>query len=64
MDHSKSGFKQRILGKKSDYFLSKFIQQNMSASFVQKVEAKKKTYNNPELSSLPTMNVLRMLKYL
>lgn len=60
----KSGYKRRIIGKKRDEFSNKLIQQNMSASYIQKIEAKKlMNYGDPEPSNLPTMNALRVLKY-
>lgn len=58
------GYKRRIIGKKRDEFLNKLIQQNMSASYIQKMEAKRiMNYGDPEPSNLPTMNALRVLKY-
>lgn len=41
----KNGYKRRIIGKKRDELAENLIQQNMSASYVQKMEAKKVILN-------------------
>ncbi|CAI6352262.1 unnamed protein product [Macrosiphum euphorbiae] len=63
-EYCTSGLKRRIIGEKKDEFSNKLIQQNMSASYIQKMESKKiMTYGDPEPSSLPSLNALRVLKY-
>ncbi|KAF0749942.1 Uncharacterized protein FWK35_00013587 [Aphis craccivora] len=63
-EYCKTGLKRRIIGKKRDEYSNKLIEQNMSASFIPKMESKKfMNYGDPEPSSLPSLNALRVLKY-
>lgn len=56
--------KRRLTGEKKDNFLKKMLQQNMSAAFVQRSEAREiMEYGDPEPSHLPSLNALRVLKY-
>jgi len=49
---------------KKRFFLDKLLKQNMSAAYIQRLEAKQiMEYGDPEPSHLPTLNALRVMKY-
>ncbi|KAL4104676.1 hypothetical protein QTP88_019958 [Uroleucon formosanum] len=59
-----SGKKRRVTGDQREMFLDKLINRNMSAAYLQRLEAKQKiTYGDKEPSSIPTLNALRVMKY-
>jgi hypothetical protein len=56
--------KRRVIGEKKDIYLDKLLKQNMSAAYVQRLEAKKiMEYGDVEPSHIPTLNALRVMKY-
>lgn len=62
--HCTTRKKRRIIGDKRDNFLTKMLQQNMSAAYVQRSEARElMKYGDSEPSHLPSLNALRVMKY-
>lgn len=59
------GKKIRVIGKERVSFIEKLSNYNMSAAYLQRMDAKKKKmkFSNKEPSYLPTMNALRVMKY-
>lgn len=59
-----SRMKRRMIGKKRDDYLEKLSKHNMSAAYVQRLEAKQiMEYGDPEPSHLPSLNAVRVMKY-
>lgn len=59
-----SGKKRRVTGNQREMFWDKSTICNMSAAYLQRLEAKQKmNYGDKEPSSIPTLNALRVMKY-
>lgn len=55
--------KRRLIGRKRDDLKNKLIKENMSASYIQRMEAKEiMHFGEKEPSHIPTLNSLRILK--
>ncbi|CAI6376027.1 unnamed protein product [Macrosiphum euphorbiae] len=56
--------KRRLIGRKRDELKNKLLKENMSASYIQRIEAKEiMHFGEKEPSHIPTLNSLRILKY-
>lgn len=55
--------KRRLIGRKQDELKNKLLKENMSASYIQRMEAKEiMHFGEKEPSLIPTLNSLRILK--
>jgi hypothetical protein len=55
--------KRRLIGSRRDELKNKLLKENMSASYIQRMEAKEiMHFGEKEPSHLPTLNSLRILK--